>query len=174
MPRKAQPYVMPGRPCPTEARRTSIDPADPRIPTVYPPRLTTEQLRALTREGATDPRLRSTDRCFQRWASTPGSAALLPLLARVQLGVSARTNPAPPLNDREAELVDEAVRTADPPEQRFVIAWYRSGATVTEIADALGMKRRTSVYDERKMVLSYFRGRLTQMGLSLPAWSVEP
>lgn len=174
MPRKAQPYVMPGRPRSAEPRPTSVDPADPRIPTVYPPRLAPEQLRVMTREGAMDPRLRSTDRCFQRWGATPGSAALLPLLARVRLDVSARASHAPPLNDDEARLVDDAVRTADPPESRFVTLWYRTGATVTEIAALLGMKRRQAVYEERRLVLSYFRGRLQVMGLPLPMWTAEP
>lgn len=98
---------------------------------------------------------------------------MLPQLARVCLGVSARASRVPALNDREADLVDEAVRTADPPEQRFVFAWYRSGATVTEIAQLLGMRRRQAVYEERRLVLAYFRGRLTQMGLPLPVWTAD-
>lgn len=174
MPRKPRPYVMPGPPRPGARRATSVDRADPRVAPVHVPALTPEQLHVLERPGAIDPRLRSTDRTFQRWAWTPGSGALLPQLARVCLGASARASHAPALNDREADLVDEAVRTADPPEQRFVVAWYRSGASVTEIAQLLGMRRRQSVYDERRMVLSYFRGRLQGLGLRLPAWTVEP
>ena len=173
MARNPHPYVMPGRPRPAARRSTSVDRPDSRIEPVHVPQLTPEQLHALERPGAIDPRLRSTDRTFQRWASTPGSGALLPQLARVCLGVSARASHAPALNDREADLVDEAVRTADPPEQRFVVAWYRSGATVTEIAQLLGMRRRQSVYEERRLVLAYFRGRLTQMGLPLPVWTAE-
>lgn len=174
MARSARPYVMRGAPRPTAPRQTSVDRPDSRIAPVHVPQLTPEQLHALERPGAIDPRLRSTDRCFQRWASTPGRGALLPQLARVCFGVSARASHAPALNDREADLVDEAVRTADPPEQRFVVAWYRSGATATEIAQLLGMRRRQAVYEERRLVLSYFRGRLQGLGLRLPAWSVEP
>ena len=173
MARRPHPYVMPGRPRPAAPRSTSVDRPDPRIGVVHVPQLTPEQLHALERPGAIDPRLRSTDRCFQRWASTPGSAALLPLLARVRLDGAGREGHAPALNDREADLVEEAVRTADPPEQRFVVAWYRSGATVTEIAQLLGMRRRQSVYEERRLVLAYFRGRLTQMGLPLPVWTAD-
>jgi hypothetical protein len=136
--------------------------------------LTAEQLHALERPGALDPRLRSTDRVFQRWGATPGSGALLPQLARVCLTGSPRPARAPPLNDREADLVDEAVRTADPPEQRFVVAYYRAGTTMTELAQLLGMRRRQSVYEERRLVLAYFRGRLQGLGLRLPAWTVEP
>ena len=173
MARKPHPYVMGGRPRPTARRSTSVDRPDARIAPVDVPRLTPEQPHALEPPGAIDPRLRSTDRTFQRWASTPGSGSVLPQLARVCLGGPARAAHAPALNDREADLVDEAVRTADPPEQRFVFAWYRSGATVTEIAQLLGMRRRQSVYEERRLVLAYFRGRLTQMGLPLPAWNVD-
>ena len=159
---------------PTAAPLTSVDRADPRVAPVEVPQLTPEQLHALDRPGAIDPRLRSTDRTFQRWASTPGSGALLPQLARVCLTDSPGASRAPALSDREADLVSEAVRSADPPEQRFVVAWYRSGATVTEIAQLLGMRRRQSVYEERRLVLSYFRGRLQQMGLRLPVWTAEP
>lgn len=165
---------MPGRPRPTGPRPTSLDRADARIEPVHVRQLTPEQIHALERPGAIDPRLRSTDRVFQRWASTPGNGALLPLLARVRLDSAGRESRAPALNDREADLVDEAVRTADPPEQRFVVAWYRSGATATEIAQLLGMRRRQSVYEERRLVLAYFRGRLQGLGLRLPAWTVEP
>ncbi|MHB1870897.1 MAG: hypothetical protein ACYCT1_08590 [Steroidobacteraceae bacterium] len=135
--------------------------------------MTAEQLHTLERPGAIDPRLRSTDRVFQRWGATPGSGALLPQLARVCLTGSPRASRVPPLNDREADLVDEAVRTADPPEQRFVVAYYRAGNTMTEIAQLLGMRRRQSVYEERRLVLAYFRGRLTQMGLPLPVWTAD-
>ena len=164
---------MAGPPRPIARRATSVDRPDSRVASVDVPRLTPEQLHALERPGAIDPRLRSTDRTFQRWASTPGSGALLPQLARVCMTGSPGASRAPALSDREADLVDEAVRTADPPEQRFVVAWYRSGATVTEIAQLLGMRRRQSVYDERRMVLSYFRGRLQGLGLRLPVWTVE-
>ena len=97
----------------------------------------------------------------------------MPQLARVCLSGSPGAVRAPALSDREADLVDEAVRTTDPPEQRFVVAWYRSGATVTETAQFLGMRRRQSVYYERRMVLSYFRKRLQGLGLRLPVWTAE-
>ncbi len=173
MARKPHAYVMRGAPRATAARLTSVERPDSRVAPVEVPQLTPAQLHTLERPGAIDPRLRSTDRTFQRWASTPGSGALLPQLARVCPTGSPAACRAPALSDREADLVDEAVRTADPPEQRFVVAWYRSGATVTEIAQLLGMRRRQSVYDERRMVLSYFRGRLQGLGLRLPAWTVE-
>ena len=173
MARKPHPYVARGGPRLTAARPTSVDRPDPRIAPVPIAPLTAEQLHTLERPGAIDPRLRSTDRVFQRWGATPGSGALLPQLARVWLTGSPRASRVPPLNDREADLVDEAVRTADPPEQRFVFAYYRAGNTMTEIAQLLGMRRRQSVYEERRFVLAYFRGRLQGLGLRLPAWTVE-
>lgn len=171
--RKPHPYVMPDRPRPVAPRSTSVDRADSRLEAVHVPHLMPEQLRTLERPGALDPRLRSTDRCFQRWASTPGNGGVLTQPARSRLFDSVQAPGVPALNDREAELVDEAVRTADAPEKHFVKLWSRSDATAAEMAELLGMRRRQSVYEERRLVLAYFRGRLTQMGLPLPVWTAE-
>lgn len=80
------------------------------------------------------------------------------------------TLPVPPLGDHDSLVVDRAVKSAPDWAQRFVRLWYRSDATVTEIAELLHIKRRQAVYEERQLVLAYYLGRLTQMGLDLPSW----
>lgn len=160
---------MRGAAVPSEDRPTVLDPADPRIPTVYPPRLSPEKIRALTRQGATDPRLRGVDRCFQRWSVTPTSVREAPRIASIVfLGAHASAPVALP--DRESHLMDLAVRNSPQWAREFVILWYRSERTSQEIADLLGMKRRQAVYEERHVVLSYYLGRLTQMGLQVVSW----
>lgn len=156
---------MPNRPRPTiaEARDTRV----PVIPEDR--RLRPEQLRAITRHGATDPRLRPVDRCFERWAVTHGDGPLLPMLAESQLG-GRTTLRVLPLPDRDSLVVDRAVKSAPDWAQTFVRLWYRSDATVTEIANFLHIKRRQGVYEERQLVLGYYLGRLTQMGLEFPSW----
>lgn len=167
MTREPKPYLMRGEARPTRARATIADPPDRRVemPDV---RLKPEQLRAVARHGATDPRLRPVDRCFERWAVTHGDGPALPLLAESSLTV--RTTPVPPLPDRDSLVVDRAVKSAPRWAQAFVRLWYRSDATAQEIADLLHIKRRQAVYEERQLVLSYYLGRFAQMGLELPDW----
>lgn len=168
--RKSKPFLMRGEPRPSRRRPIVADEADPRVPEVRLKReqlLKPEQLRALTRQGTTDPRLRPVDRCFERWAVTHGDGPALPLLAESSLGVRT-TLRIPPLADRDSLVVDRAVKSAPGWAATFVRLWYRSDATVAEIAEFLHIRRRQSVYDERTLVLSYYLGRLTQMGLVLP------
>lgn len=165
-----RPFLMRGEPRATRRKPTTAEAPDQRVPPVRLKReqlLKPEQLRALTRQGTTDPRLRPVDRCFERWAVTHGDGPMLPLLAESAL--SGRTTiPVLPLPDRDSLVVDRAVKNAPDWAQSFVKLWYRTDATVTEIAELLHIRRRQAVYEERQLVLSYYLGRLTQMGLKLP------
>ena len=175
-----RPYVMRGKADPEAAARerpTVLDEPDERVPAVHPRRLTPGEVRVICRETILDPRFRSTDRCFQRWTVTPGSGSALgmcPEIAHVRWAcVSGQSDRPSALADRESRIIDHAVASADPWAKQFVTMWYRSGFSVAEIAAAMRIRRRQAVYDERPIVLSYFRGRLTQMGLNLPIWEPE-
>lgn len=167
-------YVMRGRPEPSKERPTVLDKPDPRVPAVHPRRLTPAEVRVVCRQTILDPRFRSTDRCFQRWTVTPCSGPFIPQIASVRWAcVSGQSDRPTALADVESRLVDQAVASADHWAKQFVVMWYRSGYTVQEIAAALRIRQRQAVYDERPIVLSYFRGVLTRMGLSLPIWEPE-
>lgn len=160
--RKSHPYVMRGQPVPTAERATVLDKPDRRVPEVHVRKLSrTEVERIRSREGATDPRLRAVDRCFERWAATPtesGSPGLACVIVFRRDDVGAA-----PLDDVESKIVDAAVRTSPHWARNFVHLWYRSDSTVADIAKALRIKRREYVYDERKVVLSYYLGRLSEV-----------
>src|SRR5579859_5590753 len=81
---RIRPYVMRERAYVPE-RPTVDDPPDRRIERPFPRRLSLAQIRAITRPGATDPRLRPADWWLQRWAVTHGSGEVLPLAATVSL-----------------------------------------------------------------------------------------
>ncbi len=167
MSRQTKPYVMRGPARPTTARLTSVDPRDNRVPEVRVRQLTPEELCVITRPGATDPRLRAVDRYLERWAVTRGKA--LPGAAQVRL-LSGSSRPCEPLHDREWLLVDGAVLSAPPWAARFVALWYRTDSSAAQIAEILAIRRRQAVYEERSLVLAYFRGRLEQMGFHLPTF----
>ncbi len=166
--RKPHPYVMRGRPRVTAERLTSVDRPDPRVVPVHVRALTPEELHVITRPGATDPRLRAVDRYLERWAITRGKN--LPGAAVVRL-TSGSSTPCEPLHDRQWLLVDSAVMSAPPWAARFVALWYRTESTAAQIAEILAIKRRQAVYEERSLVLAYFRGRLEQMGFHLPTFA---
>jgi hypothetical protein len=159
--RKSHPYVMRGAPAPTAQRATVLDKPDHRVPSLHVRALTIEEIHIITREAATDPRLRAIDRCFERWAATPGETGS-PGLAHVVV-FRRDDGGAPPLDDLESKIVDTAVRTSPGWARTFVQLWYRSDCSVTEIATQLAIKRREYVYDERKVVLSYYLGRLSEV-----------
>jgi len=117
--------------------------------------------------------LRATDRWLIRWAATPGSGVRMPTLTMPQLTLNSKETHVSALNDRESYLVDIAVRTAPKWARTFVLLWYRSERTVMEIAEALAIKRRRGVYEERELVLAYFLGRLAQMGFELATWDSD-
>ena len=170
MSRQTKPYVMRGAARLTTARLTSVDSPDKRVPEVRVRQLTAEELRVITRPGATDPRLRAVDRYLERWAVTRGKA--LPGAAQVRL-LSGSSSPCEPLHDREWLLVDRAVLSAPPWAARFVALWYRTDSSAAQIAEILAIRRRQAVYEERSLVLAYFRGRLEQMGFHLPTFPHE-
>ena len=124
----------------------------------------------MTRPGATDPRLRAVDRYLERWAVTRGKK--LPGAAQVRL-VSGSSSACEPLHDREWLLVDGAVMSAPAWASRFVALWYRTEASAAQIAEILAIRRRQAVYEERSLVLAYFRGRLEQMGFHLPTFQAD-
>jgi hypothetical protein len=156
---------MRGAPVATAERATVLDPPDRRVPQPHPRKLSPDQLRVLGRESATDPRLRAVDRCFERWAATPGdsggpSLSHVILLRRDAVG-------APPLDDAESKIVDTAVRTSPRWARNFVNMWYRQELTIAQIAKELAMKRYEHVHAERSLVLGYFLGRLAESAAQL-------
>ena len=167
---KSRPYTMRGPPQVSAARATSVDRADSRVPEIPVRKLSPEELRVITRPGATDPRLRAVDRYLERWAITRGKN--LPKAAQVRL-LSGSSTLCEPLRDREWLLLDGAVMNAPPWASRFVALWYRTEASAAQIAEILAIRRRQAVYEERSLVLAYFRGRLEQMGFHLPTFQTE-
>lgn len=159
---------MRGAPIPSKKRPTSIDKPDNRVPEVKPRQLSDEQIRAVNRVIATDPRLRAMERCFERWASTPTESGS-PGMSQVILLESPESG-AVPLGDAESKIIDAAVRTAPKWARNFVIMWFRQRMTIAEIAEQLEMKRYEHVHAERHLVLGYFLGRLaesaSQVGIS--------
>lgn len=148
-------------------RATSADPRDPRVPPIFARRLTSNEVHAITRPGATDPRFRSADRWLERWGATHGVGDVLPLIATLKTP----SGPSVPLlDDRESLLIDEAVRLSSDWARTFVMLWYRSLCSVQQIADELKIRRRRAVYEERDVVLAYYLGRFTEIGLPLTFW----
>lgn len=152
---------MRGSPIVTAERPTVLDRPDHRVPEVRIPKLAAERVRMVTnREVATDPRLRAIDRCFERWARTPGDSGG-PELAQAILSGASDTSGPPPLDDLESKIVDAAVRESPRWARTFVHLWYRTDSSPTEIAKMLCIKHRQYVYHERQIVLGYYLGRLT-------------
>lgn len=120
-------------------------------------------------EYVTDPRLRMVDRYFRRWAvthgdrdlDTPGIAQLDPLYRR------SHAKPTE-LENAESLIMDAAVKTAPSWAAEFVKLWYRAEASVAEMQEKFAIARRQSVYEERKLVLAYFLGRLVEAGMRMP------
>jgi hypothetical protein len=122
-------------------------------------------IRLMARANALDPRLLPTERHLQRWAVSQGSGLPLPseladILPRTKL---------PPLPDDQAVVTDQAILHSPRYWQRFVHSWYRSPKPAEVIAGELGLSR-ASVYDERRLVLAYFFGRLTEAGIPLASF----
>lgn len=165
--KEPRPYIMRGSPRPTVARPTVMDPPDKRLPDNPIPRMTPAQLRGVESEYTTDPRLRAVERFFMRWAVTRGDGEHAPALARsAPLHLSSHDRPAP-LDDAESRIVDLTVRTAPSWAKEFVKLWYRRALSIEEMQENLAIKRRAGVYEERRIVLAYFLGRLIGAGLSV-------
>lgn len=171
--RNSRPYHQRGRPEVTEERKTSVDPPDRRLTMVDVPTLSPKSVQSILQYLRVDPRLRSTDLWFRRWAATPGAGVKMPTLAIPRLVFTARDPYAPALNNRDCYLVDIAVRTAPNWSRTFALLWYRSERTVSEIAEILRIKHRREVYQERELVLAYFLGRLAQMGFEMASWDPD-
>jgi hypothetical protein len=152
---------MRGAPIPTATRATVLDRPDHRVPEVRPRQLNPEEVRVLNREIATDPRLRAVDRCFERWAITPGVDHWPGLVQPVLLHRASQSKPSP-LDDAESKIVDAAVKTSPAWAKRFIYIWYRTDMSVAEIAQTLSMKRYEHVHGERHIVLGYYMGRLAE------------
>lgn len=167
---KWKPYLMRGAPVPSKKRATSVDRPDGRVPEVRPRPLTPKDLRGRRSPFGTDPRVRAVDLQFIRWAAAPIGDIGYPGMAEVEL----RQEPefgGVPLDNAETMIIDAAIKASPPWASRFVLMWYKQRLLPQEIADALAMKRREYVYDERERVLFYWFGRLTEIGFSL---TVEP
>lgn len=163
--RKSRPFIMHGEPTTTRRRPSIADPPDRRAPEVPVRALTPSELRMLARDTALDPRFRAIDRYLWRWAVGQGSG--LPLSAH-----DADTLPEskpPPLPADDSITIDIIVLHAPDWARAFVFMWFRSDKTVEQMAQRLKCRVR-AVYDERKLVLAYFLGRLTEAGIRIPTW----
>ena len=160
MARKSYPYVMRPR-SKVPPRPTVKDPPDPRIPRSPTHKRTSyDVIRRITRQNALDPRLAPTDRHMQRWAVGQGSGFPQPERA---LYPQSRLTPLPPEVDVQT---DQIVLGCPPHWRRFIGLWYRSDCSVQELAEELGMKR-DKLFMERRIVLAYLLGRLTEVGIRL-------
>ena len=161
--KEPKPFLMRGEPRVTKRRDTLADRPDRRVSEVSVRPLTPSQLRMLARDTALDPRFRAVDRFLWRWAVGHGTG--LPPDDPDFLR-EARPSPLPP---EDAIKVDEIMHEAPEWARAFVVWWFRSDATVEEIAERLSCRSR-AVYDERKLVLAYFLGRLVEADIRIPTW----
>lgn len=169
MARKPRPFLMRGPPHQTERRPDISQPPDRRIPEVRVDPLSPAVIRMMTRERALDPRFRGIDRYLWRWSVGQGSG--LPLDADDADGLP-ESKPTPLARD-ESIVVDMAILHSPEWARDFVFMWFRSPATLDEIAERLKCRAR-AVWDERKLVLAYYLGRFTELGIRVPTWESEP
>lgn len=159
---------MRGEPYTTRHRPTLQDEPDRRVGGVHLRKLTGAQMRVLTRDTALDPRFRWIDRYLWRWSVGQGSGLPLDADDADQLPSSKPT----PLSEDESIAIDLAILHSPDWARRFVFMWFRSDRTTEQIAQELQIRVR-AVYEERKLVLSYYLGRFTELGISIPAWEPE-
>lgn len=158
-----KPYLMPGPPRRTKPVKTLADPPDRRVPSVPIRTLSVAELRKIPPLDRIHPTLRSTDNMFQRWTVTPTAGPGSPRLASVKWG---RTAALTALSDRDSQLLEWAIKTSPNWVRSFVAVWYRSDRTIPETCTVLEVPR-ADFCEYRHRVLSYFLGRLSQMGLEL-------
>jgi hypothetical protein len=168
MARKPRPFLMRGKPHVTAPRLTIADPPDRRIASVHVEALTPNAIRMLTRDRALDPRFRPVDRYLWRWSVGQGSG--LPLEAE-EADCLPESRPTPLAPD-EAMVVDIAILGSPGWAREFVFMWFRSPATIEEIGKRLQVRSR-AVWDERKLVLAYYLGRFTELGIRIPTWEPD-
>lgn len=166
--KKWKPYLMPGEPVPSRRRETIAERPDRRVESVRVPGLSSNAIRLLTREKALDPRFRPVDRYLWRWSIGQGSG--LPMDPDDADGLP-ESRP-PPLSGDESVITDAIVLRSPVWARDFVFMWFRSDKTVEEIAQRLQVRAR-AVYDERKLTLAYYLGRLTEAGIMIPTWEPE-
>jgi hypothetical protein len=147
------------------ARRRNYARVSAQIQPVYVPPASIEVVRHITRRNALDGRLEPTDWHMQRWAQSQGSDLLISdeaadALPRVKL---------PPLADEDAVITDQIVLHSPDHWRGFVFSWYMSPKPVEVIAKELGCEKRT-VYTERRLVLAYLLGRLTEAGVRIASY----
>lgn len=150
----------------TYRRPTIQDPPDKRLAAApFIRTLKPNEVRMLTRDTALDPRFRGIDRFLWRWSVGQGSDMQISAEDAENLPVSKPT----PLQPDVAIVVDQAILKSADWAQRFVFLWFRSDASVEEIASAIRCRAR-AVYDERKIVFSYYLGRFHEIGIRIPSW----
>jgi hypothetical protein len=129
-----------------------------------------ETLRRITRRNAQDPRLEPTDRHLQRW--------VVSLYGGLELGVTnipfddspkASKFRLPPLSDDVAMITDQVVASSPSYWQRFIHNWYLTSKPIEVIAKELNCER-ANMYTERRLVLSYVLGRLTEAGVRIASY----
>lgn len=147
------------------ARPTIADRPDPRVQPVRVAPLTGAQLRLLARDTALDPRFRAVDRYLWRWAVSQGSG--LPCFDDIVHAAK-----PPPLPAPEAILCDDMIRESPVWARDFVVMWFRSDCSTEQIAERLQIRLR-GVWEERKLVLAYYLGRLAQAGIRIPTWEAS-
>jgi hypothetical protein len=153
-------FGAPGRP----KRATADDPPDARVPKLPSPAPVSMQIiRRLARPNALDPRLAPTDRHMQRWAVGQGTGLPNPDRA---LFLQSNLTPLAPEVDI---LTDQVVLTAPAHWRKFTALWYRSDCSVEQLAAKLDMGR-DKLFIERRIVLAYLLGRLTEVGIRLPTF----
>lgn len=153
----------------TRPRPDVTDEPDRRVPGApVSRRLTSEQLRALSRHNALDRRFRGISRVIERWSVGQGSD--LPLAG--DNTVSDPTTRPTPLPADESVVADLAILHSPDWARRFLFMWYRSDKSPEQIGDELGLSRR-EVYYELKLVLAYYLGRFTELGFEVPTWEPD-
>jgi hypothetical protein len=145
-------------------RPTVADPPDRRVREVRVRTVPIEVVRIKLRNGPIHPRLRSIDRCLQRWTVTPGATMSAPMLAQVRFVYGHNGRPSM-LGDQQCEMVDRAILASPSWVKQIVNLWYRTDRPAREISIILGSSRRQAVYEHVNMALAHLQGRLGQMGL---------
>lgn len=134
-----------------------------RVEPVFVPPTSADVIRRISRQNALDPRLLPTDRHMQRWARGQGTG--LPNEDRALYPRSTLT----PLPFHEAIVTDQVVLSSPGYWRRFVVLWYRSDCSVDQLCESLAMGR-DKVFLERRLVLAYLFGRLTDKGVVIPTF----
>ncbi|MHB8817299.1 MAG: hypothetical protein ACYDAE_29105 [Steroidobacteraceae bacterium] len=168
-------FVMHGEPYVAGQRATSVDPPDVRVPEVQVRKLSPEQVRVLTRAGqhAIDPRFRGVDRFFERWASSYALTSPPPSMGYAQADLIGTPRDAVmPLAADDLTVVDMIVLHSPEWAKRFVFMRYRLGYSTAELAAEIKCRLR-GVFDEQRVVLAYFLGRLTEAGVNVPSWEPD-